>query len=148
MFLFFGVVIVLVAISAPIIYFSTHREKRPDTPSTLKHVPIPVPDTLSKRIDCIPEAQGSVIKATKELCRRRGCIYKPSKGNAPKCFFPIHEEHGFAVLGSDIQTGRGFRVNLKRKGKSPFGDESVDFSAPVFEMERRGENVLRFKVRT
>lgn len=95
------------------------------------------PDVL-QRIDCIPEAQGGVVKATKELCNRRRCLYSDSE--EPACYFS--SEQGYRAKEYE-NTNLGFRVYLEKKVDGPFGD---DFQEAIFSVEMRGDNIIRFTV--
>lgn len=95
------------------------------------------PDVF-QRIDCIPEAQGGVVKATQELCNRRRCLYSDS--GEPVCYFSSMQ--GYMAKEYE-NTDLGFRVYLEKKVDGPFGD---DFQEAVFNVEMRGDNIIRFTV--
>ncbi|KAK3096704.1 hypothetical protein FSP39_002561 [Pinctada imbricata] len=138
-------VVVIVAIVTPVTYFAVNRKETQGETNSPGPSKVPSPSSLAGRIDCIPEAKGGVVQVTRDLCSRRGCYFMTPKADAtdaPACFFPIHEDHGFIVIGSEIPTARGFKLRLKRKGRSPFG--SADFVTPTLSVESRGSSVIRF----
>lgn len=99
-------------------------------------------DEMLKRIDCIPEAHGGVVEATLELCDRRGCTYSDTgEAGIPACYFG--SDQGYRVTSYE-DTTLGFRVYLNKKIDGPFGN---DLEKAVFELEMRGDNIIRFKVR-
>ncbi|XP_052256801.1 sucrase-isomaltase, intestinal-like isoform X2 [Dreissena polymorpha] len=100
----------------------------------------PTEDELRRRIECIPEAQGGVVKATPELCDKRGCIYSQSnKKGVPDCYFS--QEIGYKVNGVS-NTALGFRADLVKKKEGPFGD---DLEKAVFVVEMLGDDIIHFK---
>lgn len=96
---------------------------------------------MYKRIDCIPEAQGGVVKVTQELCSRRRCVYSDTGiKDIPVCYFD--SDQGYRAVRYET-TNLGYRVNLEKKADGPFGS---DFDTAVFNIEMRGDNLIRFTV--
>lgn len=97
---------------------------------------------LLQRIDCIPEAEGNVTIATRELCDKRFCFYDDTgEDGIPVCYF--NPDIGYKVVGI-TNTALGFRVDLEQKMDGPFGN---DIEKVVFEVHMLGNNIIRFQVR-
>lgn len=145
-----AVVIVLVAIVAPVAYFATRTHKRQD--KTTPDIPTSPDEShtemLKRSINCFPEADGGIVKMTKESCEKRNCLYYIGpKNQKDACVFPPRKDFGFSVKGNRTltETSSGvYRVYLQSKGGAPF--DSPAFLNPVFEVDMKDENLIRFKV--
>ncbi|KAL5015728.1 hypothetical protein ScPMuIL_005317, partial [Solemya velum] len=101
------------------------------------------PDSAG-RIDCFPEAIGGLEKVTFDKCHKRGCKYMAAESPIPSCFFKPHSSYGYSVNGPREDTDFGFRVNLTWTGATaPYG---TPLSLITFEVQKRDNNVLRFKI--
>ncbi|XP_060598146.1 sucrase-isomaltase, intestinal-like [Ruditapes philippinarum] len=124
-----------VTTGAPVVTVTTKGTAATTSKTTEK----PDIQELYKRIDCIPEAHGGVVKATPELCTRRRCVYSDSGiAGIPVCYFKPGQGYRAARYEN---TNLGFRVNLEKKVDGPFGS---DLDTAVFNVEMRGDNMIRF----
>ena len=102
---------------------------------------------MKQLIDCNPEAFRGVDIVTKAECENRGCNYDDTHSQLPSCF-QAAGHYGYRVAGQKIDTALGFRYLLQHKGnKGPYSsDKNKDIEFLIFDVEMRGDSVLRFKV--
>ena len=103
---------------------------------------------MSDLLDCNPEAFRGVDVLSETECVNRGCIYDTTHSQLPSCLMSP-KAYGYEVAGSREDTELGFKYLLKHKGKlGPYSsDENKDIEFLNFEVEMRGNDVLRFKVK-
>lgn len=162
------VVVVLVAIIAPVMYFTNRPAEMHGTTSSTNAITVALgtvstnstatphdtrptnrPAEISyfkvpegERIDCYPESKAGVDIVDKIKCRYgRHCVFD-EKSNTTPCYFP--REKGYVGKQLDV-TEKGFRVHLGRRSyqEGPFPG-NIDHLE--FEVEEYGDNALRFKV--
>ena len=103
---------------------------------------------MSEILDCNPEAFRGVDVLSEAECVNRGCNYDADHSQTPSCFLSP-KDYGYRVSGPRIDTELGFKYLLEHKGKAgPYSsDNTKDIKFLTFEVEMRGQAVLRFKVK-
>ena len=103
---------------------------------------------MSDLLDCNPEAFRGVDVLSETECVNRGCTYDMTHSQLPSCLMSP-KDYGYEVAGSREDTELGFKYLLKHKEKAgPYSsDKNKDIEFLNFEVEMRGNEVLRFKVK-
>lgn len=98
------------------------------------------------RIDCFSEGESTLETISESGCESRGCIYDAdtTTPRVPKCYLPQDNITGFKVISGPDNTPLGLQWKLERKTVLGIYDENIQ--NVTFDIELRGDDLLRFKV--
>ncbi|ELU14503.1 hypothetical protein CAPTEDRAFT_200669 [Capitella teleta] len=100
----------------------------------------PVDYPINERVDCQPESHSA--NPDPEACVARGCYWCSTGTSAPSCFVPA--EHGYRMVGQPEETGKGYRVIIRRINyPSWFGS---DANVVQVDIEFQADERLRIKL--
>ncbi|ELU05446.1 hypothetical protein CAPTEDRAFT_63978, partial [Capitella teleta] len=100
----------------------------------------PVDYPINERVDCQPESHSA--HPDPEACVARGCYWCSTGTSAPSCFVPA--EHGYRMVGQPEETGKGYRVIIRRINyPSWFGS---DLNVVQVDIEFQADERLRIKL--